>query len=87
MAKQLAIVNEYGNVDVRAGLSKVYQHVRGKNLQPLCRKLGIRFAPAVVDFAGSGRRCECPLDLRLLDNCCSIICCTRAGYPNFTGTS
>jgi hypothetical protein len=50
ITKSLSIVNGYGNVDVREGLSKAYTHVRGTRLQPLCRKLGIRFAPAVVFF-------------------------------------
>jgi hypothetical protein len=50
----LSIANSYGNVDVRASLSKAYKHVRGPRLQPLCRKLGIKFAPAVVAFQQSG---------------------------------
>lgn len=45
----LKISNCYGNVDVRNGLpSKSYVHVRGERLQPLCRKLGINFAQALI---------------------------------------
>lgn len=50
----LKIANRYGNVDVRKGLSKSYRHVSGKRLQPLCRRLGIKFAPALVEFEESG---------------------------------
>lgn len=56
MSKSLAIENKFGNVDLtRTTLSKRYQHVSGKRLQPMCRKLGIRFAEAVVGFEGSRR--------------------------------
>lgn len=49
--RKLAIVNGFGNVDLtRTRLDRRYVHVKGKRLQPLCRKLGIRFAEAVVDF-------------------------------------
>ena len=33
-----------------------YEHVRGERLQPLCRKLGIKFAPAFVGFNKIGSR-------------------------------
>ncbi len=50
----LRCVNRYGNVDLtRQVLSKRYDHVPGKRLQVLCRKLRIRFAEAVVGFTGS----------------------------------
>lgn len=49
----LAIANIYGNVDIRNGLSARYRHVPGDRLQPLCRKLGIRYAPALVDIRKS----------------------------------
>lgn len=49
----LAIANSYGDVDLtRTSLSKQYSHVRGKRLQPICRKLKIKFARAVVGFQG-----------------------------------
>jgi hypothetical protein len=44
----LAIANEYGNVDVRHGLRKGYVHVPGERLQPLCRRLGVKYADALV---------------------------------------
>ena len=49
-ASLLAIANEYGNVDVRTQVPKRYAHVPGKYLPSLCRKLGIKFAPALVGF-------------------------------------
>src|SRR4051812_435883 len=50
----LAIANEYGNVDLtRQRLPKRYRHIPGKRLQPICRKLKIRFCEAVVDFDGN----------------------------------
>lgn len=53
---KLAIVNKYGNVDLtKAKLSKRYTHVSGKRLQPLCRKLGIKYAEAVVGWTDGGR--------------------------------
>lgn len=56
MSKSLAIENEYGNVDLTiTGLSSRYQHIRGQRLQPLCRKLGIKYAEAVVGFVGDRR--------------------------------
>lgn len=53
MSDLLKIVNEYGNVDVCSSLPKEFEHVPGKRLQPLCRKLGIRYAPALVGWGGS----------------------------------
>jgi hypothetical protein len=50
MKTTLSIINKYGNVDVRNGLRKGYVHIRGKRLQPLCCKLKIKFAPALVGF-------------------------------------
>src|SRR6516164_11326689 len=50
----LKIANSYGNVDVRDGVPNGYEHVRGKRLQPLCRKLGIEFDRALVDIEQSG---------------------------------
>lgn len=47
--------NQYGNVDIIDGVPAGYGHVSGRNLQPLCRKMGIKFAPAVVGFTGSRR--------------------------------
>jgi len=41
----------------RAGkLSKAYVHIEGERLQPLCRKLGINYAQALVGFDERGRR-------------------------------
>ena len=51
----LAIANTFGNVDVRSGAPKGYVHVKGTRLQPLCRKLGIKFAPALIGFEGEKR--------------------------------
>jgi Rad4 beta-hairpin domain 3 len=50
----LRIANSYGNVDVRNGLSQAYRQIKGKRLQPLCRKLGIKFAEALVGFEENG---------------------------------
>lgn len=55
MADLLKIANVYGNVDVRLGTPKGYEHVRGERLQPLCRKLGIRYAQALVRWGGTKR--------------------------------
>lgn len=53
---RLAIVNEYGNVDLtKTRLTKRYRHIRGKRLQPLCRKLQIKYADAVVGWSGKKR--------------------------------
>ncbi len=51
----LKIANRYGNVDVRQALPKRYAHISGERLQPLCRKLGIKYAPALVGFEGKKR--------------------------------
>jgi hypothetical protein len=58
----LEIVNSYGNVDVRNGVPKGYEHIGGKRLQPLCRKLGIEFVRALVNIEQSG-----PYRRRILD--------------------
>ena len=51
----LAIENEYRNFDLtRNKLPARYQHVSGNRLQPLCRKLGIRYCEAVVGFEDYG---------------------------------
>ncbi len=54
MGLRLKIANCYGNVDVRKKLSKAYVHVGGQRLQPLCRKLGIKYAQALVGFSERG---------------------------------
>ncbi len=56
MGLRLKIANCYGNVDVRKKLSKAYVHVGGQRLQPLCRKLGIKYAQALVGFSERGRK-------------------------------
>lgn len=51
----LAIVNKWGNVDLsKVKLSKRYEHVRGKRLQPLCRKLKIKYCSAIVGWWDGG---------------------------------
>lgn len=52
----LKVANRFGNVDVRQRRSKAYVHVEGERLQPLCRKLGINYAQALVGFVERGRR-------------------------------
>jgi hypothetical protein len=47
---ELSIANVFGNVDVRRPLPKQYVHVKGERLQPLCRKLKIKFAQALTGF-------------------------------------
>lgn len=47
----LNIANKFGNVNVVSiSRSKRYVHVEGKRLGPLCDKLKIRYAPALVGF-------------------------------------
>jgi len=53
---RLKIANSFCNVDVRKGLSKAYVHFKGQRLQPLCRKLGIKYAQALVGFSERGRK-------------------------------
>lgn len=53
MSQLLKIANNYGNVDIECRVPKGYQHVPGKRLQPLCRKLGIRYADALVGWGGT----------------------------------
>lgn len=57
----LAITNGFGNVDVRQKLPGRYAHVPGERLQPLCRKLGIKFAPALVGWQDRGQYPAKPL--------------------------
>lgn len=45
------ITNRYGNVDVRQTIPAGFVHVDVANLQPLCRRLGIEFAEAMVGFS------------------------------------
>lgn len=56
MNRLLAIANGYGNVDVTGGVPAGYVHVRGARLQPLCRRLGIRHAAALVGWKKRSRR-------------------------------
>jgi hypothetical protein len=53
---RLKIANTFGSVDVRGKLARTYAHVPGPRLQPLCRKLGIRYADALVGFRERGRK-------------------------------
>jgi len=53
--KPLSIVSPNGTVDVQTELSGHYCHICGQRLQPLCRKLGTRFAPAVTGFQGAAK--------------------------------
>jgi hypothetical protein len=46
----LQIANGYGNVDVRDRLPGGYVHIKGQRLQPLCRKLRIKYAKALVEI-------------------------------------
>jgi hypothetical protein len=55
LTMRLPIANGYGNVDVRNGTPEGYSHVPGKRLQPLCRKLGIDCADALVGWGGRRR--------------------------------
>ena len=49
--KMLTITNSFGNVDlVHSTISANYVHIKESRLQPICRKLGVRFAPAIVAF-------------------------------------
>ncbi|MGL4423258.1 MAG: hypothetical protein ACRCZF_21530 [Gemmataceae bacterium] len=54
--RTLKVSNSYGSVDVRRKLAARYVHVPGPRLQPLCRKLGIRYADALVGFNERGRK-------------------------------
>lgn len=52
----LAIANSHGNFDLSSQkLPARYVHVEGQRLQPLCRKLKIKFLEAVVGVEGSRR--------------------------------
>ncbi len=55
---QLAIADHFGSVDVRKKLSKSYVHIKGQRLQPLCRKLKIKYALALVGFVERGRNAK-----------------------------
>lgn len=57
-----SIANDFGNVDVRSTLPKRYIHIPGKRLQPLCRKLGIKYAGAMTGFEKSGRYWKAIID-------------------------
>jgi hypothetical protein len=53
---RIAIANHYGNVDLtKTRLTGRYRHIPGKRLQPLCRKLQIRYAEAVTGWSGNKR--------------------------------
>ncbi|MCE9566598.1 MAG: hypothetical protein K8U57_31635 [Planctomycetes bacterium] len=53
----LKIANKYGNFDVaHSQLPKGYTLVKGKCLQPLARKHGIKFVPAVTEWIRSRYR-------------------------------
>ncbi|MEO2034954.1 MAG: hypothetical protein ABGZ35_22975 [Planctomycetaceae bacterium] len=50
----LAIANQWGSFDMAHDrLPGRYQHIEGQRLQPICRKLGVKFCDAVVDFEES----------------------------------
>lgn len=53
MSEHITIANGYGNVDIQASIPDGFQHVKGKRLQPICRKLGIPYANALVGWAGT----------------------------------
>ena len=55
MSTCLSLANQYGDLDVRDGVPKGYEHVRGERLQPICRKLKIRFAQALLGWGGTKR--------------------------------
>lgn len=44
--------NEYGNINIVSGVPSGLVHVSGLRLGPLCRKLGIEFAPALSGWTG-----------------------------------
>jgi hypothetical protein len=50
---RLPIANPWGNVDVQGLTPEGYVHVDGERLQPLCRKLGVRYAVALTGWSGS----------------------------------
>lgn len=57
-ALELEIANRFGTVDVRNDLPESYVHVEGLRLQPLCRKLKIKFAQALVGYEERGRNAK-----------------------------
>lgn len=44
--------NGYGNINIVYGVPSGLAHVTGLRLGPLCRKLGIEFAPALTGWVG-----------------------------------
>ena len=55
MSEYLSIANGYGDVNVEGTIPTGYQHIKGKRLQPLCRKLDIHYANALVGWGGTKR--------------------------------
>jgi len=55
MSQYLSIANGYGTVDIRESIPDGFQHIKGKRLQPLCRKLEIQYADALVGFGVTKR--------------------------------
>lgn len=53
MSEVLKIANQFRNLDIRFGIPKGYEHISGMRLQSLCRKLGIRYADALVGWGGT----------------------------------
>lgn len=51
----LKIANRFGCIDIQNGVPKGYTHVNGLRLQPLCKKLKIKFAQALVGWGGTER--------------------------------
>lgn len=62
MSEYLSIANSYGNVDIRASIPDGFQHIKGKRLQPLCRKLDIQYANALVGWTGTTKYPKPDLD-------------------------
>lgn len=50
-----SLKSAWDNIDVRSGLPAEVTHVSGQRLQPLCRKLQIEFAVALVGWGGTRR--------------------------------
>lgn len=68
MSEFLKIANQYGNVDIQLGVPKGYEHVHGERLQPLCRKLGIMYAQALIGWGGSRKYPKPVLDGVIISN-------------------
>lgn len=62
MSEYSSIANGYGNVDIRASIPDGNQHIKGKRLQPLCRKLDIQYANALVGWTGTKKYPQPELD-------------------------